>query len=154
MRVDDLIEVDLKNGVHLWWRVSGIYLGATHHESVVHLVPVDQKPNTQGSPTLVPVQLLDLSIATGAATLHSPSDRTPREKQLLEMLLEANDVLRSCWSIIERPENTNWEGLKNRVECELKNQHIALSPIRIEKIHAANRQAQPVYAAAAWRDTQ
>jgi hypothetical protein len=147
MNVNDLIEVELSNGVHLWWRVSAVYLGAENQESVVHLVPADQKPNTQGTPTLVPAQMLDASMTPGCfVRRHSAAERTPRESELLDLLMRSNEVLRSCFSIIERRgENTNWDGLKNCVDCELKNQHSVLAPLRFERLHQAHEAMEPTH---------
>jgi hypothetical protein len=66
----DLIRVTLGNGVELLWEVSAVYLGGLREESVVELVPVGQTPNSYGK-TLIPAQLLDCAIATGAVCLYA-----------------------------------------------------------------------------------
>jgi hypothetical protein len=66
----DLIRVSLGNGVELLWEVSAVYLGGLREESVVELVPVGQTPNSYGK-TLIPAQLLDCAIATGAVILYA-----------------------------------------------------------------------------------
>lgn len=145
MKPNDLIEVELGNGKTFFWRISGVYLGAENQESVVHLIPLDQSGNTQGTPTLVPAQMLDAAVMPGCAIRHhAPQQRTEKEAELLNLLMEANEALRSCNSIIERRgENTNWEGLHNRIKCELANQHRVLRPLRFERIQKANDAMSP-----------
>ena len=139
MCVDDLIEVEMSNGVHLWWRVVGIYLGATNQESVLELVPENQKPNTRCKPTLVPAQMLDASIdPKGVIRHHALHERTPAEKALLDMLLESNEALRSCMFVIKRRgDNTHWEALQKRIQVQLELEHSTLTPIRLQKIREA-----------------
>jgi hypothetical protein len=65
----DIIRVSLATDVELLWEVTAVYLGGLGEESVVELVPVGQKPNSYGK-TLIPAQLLDNAIKTGAAFLY------------------------------------------------------------------------------------
>ena len=67
------------------------------------------------------------------------------EKTDRELLIEANDMLRSCYSVIERRgQVTNWESLEKRVSGILKEQHEYLFPtlkqIRKKKLNRLNEQ--------------
>jgi hypothetical protein len=58
------------------------------------------------------------------------------EKELIE---QANEILRSCNSVIERQgKDTNWKYLEIRVKEVLKDQHVYMYPtikqIRLEKL--------------------
>lgn len=61
----DLIRVSLSTGAELLWEVQAVLLGGEGEESVVRLSPVGPKPNPYG-PTLIPAQMLDMAISTGA----------------------------------------------------------------------------------------
>ena len=67
------------------------------------------------------------------------------EKTDRELLIEANDMLRSCYSVIERRGlSTNWEPLDHKVYEMLKEHHKILFPtlkdIRRKKINRLNEQ--------------
>lgn len=54
---------------------------------------------------------------------------TSKEIKLLEALREANDLLRSTYSIAERKgESTNWDGFSKNVLRALEKQHRLLYP--------------------------
>jgi hypothetical protein len=62
------------------------------------------------------------------------------ERQLIE---DANDILRSINSIVERKGiNTNWEGLDKKIKIILKEQHKYMFPtikdIRLKKLNNLN----------------
>ena len=65
------------------------------------------------------------------------------EKSERELLIEANELLRSCYSVIERRGmNTNWEGIDHKVEELLKELHCHFYPtlkdIRRKKLNRLN----------------
>jgi len=67
------------------------------------------------------------------------------EKTERELLIEANDIIRSFHSVIERKGATiNWEGLEIIVNRILKEQHKVLYPtlkdIRRKKLNRLNEQ--------------
>lgn len=64
MKPGDVITVQYPTGVSLSWAVASILLGALGVESVIELVPVDQRPSGHGS-TLVPAPLLDALVGHG-----------------------------------------------------------------------------------------
>jgi hypothetical protein len=145
MNPGDLIEVELADGRNFFWKVSGIYLGGLNQESVIQIEPLDQKANTQRSPTLVPAQLLDMAIAADSGVrIHSAANRTERESSLLEALYRANEMLRSCKSVVERRgDNTNWEPFERELDGILSDQHRIIRPLRFEKIERAKESLMP-----------
>jgi hypothetical protein len=67
------------------------------------------------------------------------------EKTERELLIESNELLRSCYSVIERRGiNTNWEGIDHKVEELLKELHSHFYPtlkdIRRKKLNRLNEQ--------------
>jgi hypothetical protein len=57
--------------------------------------------------------------------------KTLTKNQLMEMLLEANERLRSAYSVAERKgKDTNWEAYQNNLKQILDSQHLILKPIR------------------------
>ena len=67
------------------------------------------------------------------------------EKSERELLIESNELLRSCYSVIERRGiNTNWEGIDHKVEELLKELHAHFYPtlkdIRRKKLNRLNEQ--------------
>jgi hypothetical protein len=67
------------------------------------------------------------------------------EKSEKELLIEANGILRSCYSVIERKgDATNWDSLEKRVSKILKEQYEYFFPtlkqIRIKKLNRLNEQ--------------
>lgn len=66
----DLVKVSYSNGASLFWEVTGVFLGAENQESVIELVPVNQKANTQG-PTRCPAALLDVLSGEGTVTIYA-----------------------------------------------------------------------------------
>jgi len=67
------------------------------------------------------------------------------EKTDRELLIEANEMLRSCYAVIERKgEKTNWEPLEKAVHKMLLEQHKVLYPklrdIRLKKLNRLNEQ--------------
>ena len=67
------------------------------------------------------------------------------EKSEKELIIEANGILRSVYSVIERKgSTTNWESLKKCVSHALKEQHEYMFPtvkqIRIKKLNKLNDQ--------------
>lgn len=57
MKVGDEIIITYPNGTELRWTVEGVHLGATDQESVIELMPVNMRLNTEGR-TLCPAALL------------------------------------------------------------------------------------------------
>ena len=67
------------------------------------------------------------------------------EKTERELLIEANGILRSCYSVIERKgDSTNWDALEKRVSQILKEEHEYFFPtlkqIRKRKLNRLNEQ--------------
>lgn len=65
------------------------------------------------------------------------------DKSEKELLIEANGILRSLYSVIERKgDSTNWEPLERRVLEILKNQHEYMFPtikqLRRKKLNKIN----------------
>lgn len=69
MKPNDILRVDTHTGIALFWVVSGIYLGAETQESVVEIIPIHQLKNNEGK-TLVPSQILDMAISSGAIKIY------------------------------------------------------------------------------------
>lgn len=64
MKPGDVITVQYPNGFTKSWAVAGVYLGALGVESVVELVPMDEKPSGHGR-TLCPEALLHVLVGCG-----------------------------------------------------------------------------------------
>lgn len=69
------------------------------------------------------------------------------EKSEKELLIEANGILRSLYSVIERKgDSTNWEPLKKRVLEILKDQHEYMFPtirqIRRKKLNNIGKNSE------------
>lgn len=60
-RPGDILRVYAYSGGFRVWRVTGVYYGAQHQESVVELETLDRAENTQGR-MIVPVELLASSL--------------------------------------------------------------------------------------------
>lgn len=59
--VGEIIRVPAHSGGFRVWRVAGVFLGATHQESVIELETLDRTKNTEGR-MCIPVELLDASL--------------------------------------------------------------------------------------------
>lgn len=59
--VGDIIRVPAHSGGFRVWRITGVFLGGEHQESVVELKTLDRARNTEGR-MIVPCELLEASI--------------------------------------------------------------------------------------------
>lgn len=60
-KVGDIIRAQAHSGGYRVWRVIGVFLGATHQESVVELETLDRTKNTEGR-IIVPVEMMDNAV--------------------------------------------------------------------------------------------
>ena len=83
----------------------------------------------------------DVEIARQIRERASRGDAAPapsREATLADMLLESNEVLRSCHEVAQRDGGaTNWPALRNRINAVLVRQHKATNALRAGDAPAA-----------------